>query len=161
MAAIAMTMLCGVVGLGIDLGMWYRTTRLMQNAADSASIAAARDGTASYETTGQAVAAQYGFVNGVGSVTVTVANGQTCPSGGSTCYSATVTQGSPPRYFSAVLGYSPPALSSSAMANAGTQRSYCMLMLATSGTDPALTANGVPKANLAGCSIMSNTGMNC
>src|SRR5579859_6477650 len=68
--AVVLTGLCGVVGLSMDLGMWYRTTRALQNASDAAAIAAARDGTSSYQSTGKAVAAQYGFVDGVGGITV-------------------------------------------------------------------------------------------
>src|ERR1700732_1255239 len=90
LTGIAMLVLCGVVGLGIDLGMWYRTTRLMQNAADSAAIAASMDGSSSYQSTGQAIAAQYGFINGTDNITVTIANNQTCPNGQTDCYSATI-----------------------------------------------------------------------
>src|SRR3984893_14116860 len=78
LTGIAMLVLCGVVGLGIDLGMWYRTTRLMQNAADSAAIAASKDGTSAYQSVGQAIAGQYGFTTGVDNVTVTILDNQTC-----------------------------------------------------------------------------------
>src|SRR5579863_5617346 len=54
-AALAMTVLCGILGLAIDVGLWYRTTRAMQNAADAAAIAAARDGTSTYQATGKGV----------------------------------------------------------------------------------------------------------
>jgi hypothetical protein len=47
------------------------------------------------------------------------------------------------------------------MAGGGQTHKYCLLALASSGTDPAILTNGAPKADLVGCSIMSNTGMNC
>jgi Flp pilus assembly protein TadG len=119
LAGIAMLVLCGVVGLGVDLGMWYRTTRLMQNAADSAAVAASKDGTSAYQSVGQAVAAQYGFTTGVDNITVTVLDNQTCPDGETNCYSAAITQAAATQYFSTALGVSPPALSASAMAAAG------------------------------------------
>jgi Flp pilus assembly protein TadG len=161
MAAVAMLVLCGVVGLGIDLGMWYRAVRLMQNAADSAAIAASKDGTSSYQSTGEAVAAQYGFTNGVDGITVTITNNQTCPNGQTNCYSAAVTQASAQQFFSTVLGFSAPTLSAGAMASGGQTHPYCLLALAYSGTDPAILSNGGPKADLSHCGIMSNTGMTC
>jgi Flp pilus assembly protein TadG len=158
--AIALVALCGAVGLGIDTGMWYRTHRAMQNAADAAAIAAARDGSANYQAVGKAVAARYGFVNGTSGATVLIANGQPCPGGTSNCYSATVTQPAP-RYFTALLNVPPPTLSAAAMSAGGQVHSYCLIALGTSGTSPALLANGVPKADLSNCSAYSGTDMTC
>src|SRR5581483_11805868 len=117
-SAAAMLVLCGVTGLGVDVGMWYRTKRAMQNAADSAAMAAALDNSAAtYQAAGKAVAAQYGFVDGSGGVNVAVANAQSCPGGGtSNCYTATVSQQAP-QYFSQVLGIAAPTLSASATAS--------------------------------------------
>lgn len=159
-AAIAMVALCGVVGLGIDAGMWYRTQRGMQNAADAAATAAARDGSSNYRVVGKAVAARYGFVDGTGGVSVLLASGQPCPDGTSNCYSATVS-GPGPRYFAPVLGVPAPHLSALAMSAGGQVHSYCLLALATSGTSPAVVANGVPKADLSNCSVYSGTSMTC
>jgi uncharacterized membrane protein len=75
--ALVATLVVAIVGLGIDVVDWYRTDRAMQNAADSAAIAAARNGTSSYQSEAKAVAAQYGFVDGTGGVTVTALNNQT------------------------------------------------------------------------------------
>jgi Flp pilus assembly protein TadG len=149
-----------IVGLGIDVIVWYRTERAMQNAADAASMAAARNGTASYQSEAKAVAGQYGFVDGTG-VTVTALENQTCPNGQTDCYLVTVANSAAPQFFSQVLGFPAPGLSSAAMAGGGQTHNYCILALASSGTDPAITTNGAPKANLAGCSIMSNTSSEC
>jgi Flp pilus assembly protein TadG len=105
-----------IVGLGIDVVSWYRTDRAMQNAADSAAIAAARNGTSSYSSEATAVAAQYGFVDGVNGVSVTPLNNQTCPNGQTDCYLVTVAMATAPQYFSQVAGFPAPALSSAAMA---------------------------------------------
>src|SRR5262249_20093387 len=133
----------------------------MQNAADSAVIAAARNGTSSYQSEAKAVAAQYGFVDGTGGVTVTALNNQTCPDAETNCFKVTVAMATAPRFFSQVVGLPAPPLSSAATAGGGLTHNYCLLALASSGTDPAITTNGAPKADLAGCSIMSDTGMNC
>jgi Flp pilus assembly protein TadG len=149
------------VGLGIDLIDWYRTDRAMQNAADSAAIAAAENGTSSYQNEAKAVAAQYGFVDGSNGVTVTALNNQTCPDGTTNCVTVSVAMAAAPQFFSQVIGFPAPALSSAAMAGSGQTHNYCLLALAGSGTDPAITTNGAPKANLAGCNIMSNTSAEC
>jgi uncharacterized membrane protein len=39
------TLVIAIVGLGVEVVSWYRTDRAMQNAADSAAVAAATNGT--------------------------------------------------------------------------------------------------------------------
>ena len=156
------TVIVAIVGLGIDVIGWYRTERAMQNAADAAAIAAARNGTATtYAFEAKAVAAEYGFVDGSGNVTVTAWNNQTCPNGQTDCYLVTVATSAAPQFFSQVVGFAAPKLSSAAMAGGAQTHYYCLLALASSGYDPAIRTNGAPKANLAGCSIMSNTSATC
>ena len=104
LTALALTLLIGIVGLAVDVGMWDRTNRALQNAADAAVIAAALNGTGSYQNEAKAVAAQYGFVDGVNGITVTALNNQTCPDGATDCYQVTVAQASTPRFFSPVVG---------------------------------------------------------
>jgi Flp pilus assembly protein TadG len=158
---IVATVVVAIVGLGIDVIGWYRTERAMQNAADAASIAAARSGPTSYQFEAKAVAAKYGFVDGTGGIAVNAQDKQTCPGGQTDCYLVTVADSAAPQFFSQVLGFPAPALSSAAMAGGGQTHNYCLLALASSGTDPAITTNGAPKADLAGCSIMSNTSSEC
>jgi Flp pilus assembly protein TadG len=162
--------LLGAWGVAFEVGNWYLTTRAMQNAADSAAVAAATNGSSSYATEAAAVAAQYGYVNGTNTVTVTASNTATCPSGGNTCYSVTITS-TKSLLVSQVVGYGGNAtlngapaqkLTSTAIATQSTQQvPLCMLALGASGITEALTGNGTPNANLAGCNIMSNTGANC
>jgi len=159
--ALLATVLTAVLGLGIDMGAWHRTDRILQNAADAAAVAAARNGTSSYQSEAKAVAAQYGLVDGAGGVTVTALNNQTCPNGQTDCYSVSIAMAAAPQFFSQVVRMPAPALSSSAMAGGGQTHSYCLIALSSSGTDPAITTNGAPKADLSGCSIMSNTGADC
>jgi len=159
--ALLATVLTAVLGLGIDMAAWHRTDRILQNAADAAAVAAARNGTSSYQSEAKAVAAQYGLVDGAGGVTVTALNNQTCPNGQTDCYSVSIAMAAAPQFFSQVVRMPAPALSSSAMAGGGQTHSYCLIALSSSGTDPAITTNGAPKADLSGCSIMSNTGADC
>src|SRR5215813_15153232 len=52
--ALMATVLIGILGLGIDIGAWHRIERALQNAADAAAIAAARNGTSSYQSEAKA-----------------------------------------------------------------------------------------------------------
>jgi len=159
-AALAMTLLVGVVGLAVDVSMWYRITRSLQNAADSAVIAATINGTSTYQSEAKAVAAKYGFVDGASGITVAALANQTCPDTSPDCYKVTITQASAPVYFFAVLGLSGSALSASAIAG-GSNHTYCLLALAGSGADPAISSSGAPATDLTNCTLMSNTAARC
>src|SRR5437667_1859047 len=158
---IVATVVIAIVGLGVDVVGWYRTDRSLQNAADAAAIAAATNGTSTYQDEAKAVAAQYGLVDGAGGVTVTAADSQTCPNGQTTCYKVTVAMSTAPQFFSQVVGLPAPPLATAAMAGGFLTHSYCVLALASSGTDPAISCKGCSKADLTGCTIMSNTGSDC
>ena len=168
LSALAMPVLVGMAGLAIEGGNWYQTKRLMQNAADSAAIAAATNAGARYAFEAKAVSGQYGYTDGIDNTTVTASNAATCPAGGSTCYSVTITK-NVPLVFSRLVGFDTSAragerraisLSSVAVAQrATTTREYCILALNTIGTP--LVSNGAPNANLAGCNVMSNNNATC
>src|SRR3974377_1316172 len=90
MMALMLPVLCGFMGLGFEVTDWYLQTRGLQNAADSAALAAAANGSPSVNVEADAVAAQYGFVNGAKNVTVTALNNVACPDGTNTCYSVQI-----------------------------------------------------------------------
>jgi hypothetical protein len=170
LTAFALPALLATGGLAFEGAHWYQVKRAMQNAADSATIAAASNGGASYATEAKAVAAQYGFQDGVDGVTVIVSNSATCPTGGSNCYSTTIT-GAVPLVLAPLVGYQGDAvkngeaaqsLSASAIASQSTSpRKYCILALASSGAVQGIRANGAPKADLSGCDVMSNSAAVC
>jgi hypothetical protein len=157
--------LVGVLGVGFEVSNWYMNGRGMQNAADAAAIAAATNAGANYDVEAKAVAAQYGFVDGVNNITVTASNTATCPGGGNTCYGVTISR-KVPLLVSQVVGYhgdttlngaAAKQLSSSAIAShPNTPVSFCLLALGPQG----IRTNGAPKANMA-CDTMSNTGSTC
>jgi Putative Flp pilus-assembly TadE/G-like len=163
LTALSLTVIIGMVGLALDVSMWYRTDRALHNAADAAVIGAALNGTDTYASEAKAITAQYGFVDGSNGITVTALNNQTCPSPSTAtdCYKVTVAQASAPMFFAPVLGISAPPVSGAAMASASATHNYCLLALASSGTSPAIDGNGASKANMNGCSVMSNTGATC
>ena len=154
--------LVGALGLGFEVSNWYLTARGMQNAADSAALAAATNGGSNYDVEAKAVAAQYGFVNGTNNISVAVSNSAACPGGGTNCYSVAIS-GFVPLLLSQVVGYRGDATLNgaaqkqlSAQAVATTPIPFCLLALGGNG----IRTNGAPKANM-GCNVMSNTTATC
>jgi Flp pilus assembly protein TadG len=169
MTAIALPVVIGAVGLGVEGSSWLTTQRNLQNAADAAAVAAATNGGANYADEARAVAALYGFTDGVGNVVVTASNTAPCPTGGNTCYSVTVAEATP-LFLAQVIGFTGTTLpdgshvagmAATAVAErTQVPRPYCILALATSGAE-GIRTNGNPKADLARCNIMSNTSATC
>src|SRR5579863_4893391 len=161
-------MFVGGLGMGAETALWYVDQRNTQNASDAAALAAAADGTTNYSTVANAVAAQYGFVDGTNGVTVTPTNTATCPSGGNNCYSVAITM-KQQLYLLPVVGFSgnttyngsaAQTIQGSATAKqAPVIHNYCLLTLST--ITSSLDSNGAPKANMAGCNIMSDGGATC
>jgi Flp pilus assembly protein TadG len=168
MFGLALPVLLGGLGLGMESAYWYVDQRGMQNASDAAALAAASDATSNYASTATAVAAQYGYQNGVNGTTVTSTNTAACPSGGNACYQVTISY-KQQLFLLPVVGFrgnatvgGQPAqtLNSSATAiQATTPRNYCLLALNTIGT--SILGNGVPNTNFAGCNTMSNASATC
>jgi Flp pilus assembly protein TadG len=169
MTGLLAPVLIGGLGMAMESSYWYVDQRGMQNAADAAALAAASDGTSNYASTVSAVAAQYGYTNGVNNATVAWSNSATCPGGlSNNCYSVTVTY-KQPLYLLPVVGFrgnttvsGAPAqtLQASAIAAIGTTpRQYCLLALNTIGT--TIQTNGAPHANMAGCNVMSDASADC
>jgi Putative Flp pilus-assembly TadE/G-like len=169
MMAFILPPLIGTFGLGFEVANWYLITRSMQNAADSAALAAATNASTNYATEAKAVTAQYGFTDGINTVTVTASNTAACPGGGNTCYSVTITQ-TLSLFLSQAIGYpgnttlngaAAQQLTSTAVATQSTiQVPLCLLALGTSGAQDIVT-NGNPKANMNNCSVMANTSARC
>jgi Flp pilus assembly protein TadG len=168
MMGFLLPILVGGMGLGFEISNWYSQSRAMQNAADSAAISAAANAGSNYDVEAKAVAAQYGFVDGSKNVTVTASNTATCPAGGNTCYSVTISS-VVPLYLSQVVGYtgdtklngaSIKTLTSASIAQQGNkQQPICLLALGKTGT--ALRSNGGPNTNFTGCTVMSDSAATC
>jgi Flp pilus assembly protein TadG len=163
-AALLITALVGMTGLAVEVSYWYFYQRAMQNAADAAAIAAATNSTSSYANEAKAVAAQFGFPDGSGNITVTASNPATASGCTANCYTVTVAD-AVPLFMSQVVGYvgngkGGTNVTASAVATSAAAYSYCILALASSGAE-GIRSNGAPKANLQGCNIMSNTTATC
>jgi len=176
MTALLIIPLAALLGIATEGGSWFLITRAMQNAADSAVIAAATNGGNStggtdYVNEGKAIASSYGFVDGSNDATVTVpapakyASISSCAA--SDCYQVKVTK-TVPLYLIELVGFNGNAVLGStrgqtlgavALATVKTvDQPFCLLALGTSGA--AIQTNGSPAANL-GCNVMSNGNSNC
>jgi Flp pilus assembly protein TadG len=169
--ALALPVLLGIAGLGIEGSNWFTTRHDMQNAADAAVLAAATNNSDNYLNEARAMGKQYGFTNGSDDATVTASNAATCPAGGTDCYSVTITK-KLALVFAQVLNFTGNTtvgtsngiqLSVTAIAKKTTiPREYCILTLGNgTTTSQDFRANGASSANLSGCNIASNTSMNC
>lgn len=169
MVALLIVPLVGVMGVATETGNWFLIQRSMQNAADSAVLAAGQNGNTatngslpSYQAEARSVAANFGFTDSVNSTTVTPVNNQTCPAplSGSNCYMVTITRNVPVN-ITRIVGYTGTGggmQSISARAIAGpisVITEYCILALGSSGT--GIRINGGPNVNLGGCNIASNS----
>jgi Flp pilus assembly protein TadG len=167
---VLMIPLVGGLAIGFEVSNWFLITRAMQNAADTAAIAAATNASSNYDVEAKAVAAQYGFIDGTNNVTIAASNTAACPNGTNTCYSVVIS-GFTPLLLSQVVGFRGDTtlngtlekkLSSVAVATPATQpQNLCMLALAGSGVGQGIRTNGAPVANMNGCNVMSNTGAQC
>ena len=158
----------GTVGLAVEASYWQMHQRAMQNASDSAAIAAAMEGGSNYAAVANAVAAQYGFVNGNGNIVVAVSQTSSAAGCTSKCYTVSISD-QVPLFLSPVVGYKGTStvntrpmtsVDTSSVATETGGTSYCILALASSGAQ-GVTSNGAPKANLQGCNVMSNTTATC
>jgi Flp pilus assembly protein TadG len=145
LVALAMPVLVGTMRLAAEASYWYVHQRGMQNAADAAAIAAATNAGSGYAAEAKAVAAQFGFQDGSGNITVAATNpntasGCTTAAGSAnSCYAVTVSD-KVPLFLSQVVGYAgngkgATPLSATAVAQNGAAYPYCLLAL--SPTPPA------------------------
>ena len=169
--ALVLPAFIGVLGLGIEVSYWLLHNRSLQNASDSAVIAASQAGALGYMATAKAVARQYGLVDGASGVTVTASNTATCPvTGGATCYSVTIAN-TVPTYVGALVNYlgtttvggvKSTRISAIAIASPSAVSSeYCLISLSSTPGTLGIDSKGSPKADLTGCGERSNSNMSC
>jgi len=178
MFALMLIPIAGSIAFAVELAGFNYVQRSAQNAADSAAIAAAtvNSGAATTGSTSlneaRAAARPYGYINGQDNVAVN-SGVVTCPTGtqgtSPVCYEAVITT-TFPLTFSRVVGFlgsggsgnqtiSARAIATAGGGGGGATTSPCYWALST---DPsALTGHGIPFANLTGCSVFSNGGIDC
>jgi hypothetical protein len=166
--------------MGVEASNWYLTQRAMQNAADTAAIAAATNNSGATNSNGctvvgdfcneaKAAAASYGYTDGTSNVTVTptyMTSG--CPGSLSECYKVTIVKNIPLELLQAV-GYNGTAsvtvsgahaqqLVAVSIARPKIPVDYCSIAL---GAGNSFTIDGGPNVNLAGCDLFSDGNLKC
>ncbi len=170
MVALLLVPLVGMLGMATEASSWFLMQRGMQNAADSAALAAATNGgTVTYATEAKSVATSYGFTGGANNTTVTVVNNDnTVPSVcNSACYRVTISR-NVPIYLTQIVGYTgsvalnggrAQTVSTFAVASPNAiPTSYCLVSL---GGGDAFHINGGNSVNLNGCYVRSNGNTTC
>jgi Flp pilus assembly protein TadG len=169
--ALLLVPLIGAFALAAEASGWYFTQRSMQNAADTAALAAATNGGTTYAGEAAAAAARYGFVNGANNATVAATYPVTCPAGGTTCYQVTITKVTP-IFLSRITGFNGSNAVgggrgqksiATAIASQRSLKKYCMMTFQHTGNtnSQAFTINGGPSVDLGGCDIYSNHNVKC
>jgi hypothetical protein len=168
--------LAGGLGMGVEASNWYLTQRAMQNAADTAAIAAATNGSTTTCTVvgdfcheAKAAAARFGYSDGVSNVTVTPAYLTSgCPGSLTKCYKVTLVKNLSLELVQAVGYNGTPGVTVNgahaqqiqvvAIARPKIPVDYCSIAL---GTGSSFTINGGPNVNFAGCDLFSNGNLKC
>jgi len=171
LVGLCLSLMLGASGLAVDVGLWYSDRRAAQGAADAAAYSAAVDymnsaspSVAYAQSTAQAVAAQYGFVNGQNGVTVTVNTPPTSgnyTSGTNNAFEVLITK-SEPLAFSA-LELTSASIKARSVAVPGATGKYCVEIL--NSTPGALNVNfnlsGAATVDLSSCGIADNGPGSC
>jgi len=161
--------LLGLVGLGTEDGVWLYTHQTMQSAADAAAFSAAENysingaglslsgSSSSLTTETNAIAAQYGFVNGKSGVTVTLNLPATSGSykGVANAVEVIITQVQP-RLFSKLWNRNNVTITARAVALSNAAQG-CVLALDPSASSAAL-ASGSTTVNLNNCDLDDDSG---
>ena len=168
--ALAIPALVGTMALGTETAFWYLMTRKLQNAADSAVIAASLAPAGGHISQAKAVARRYGLIDGANGIVVAAVDNAVCPAGGSDCFRVTITA-KVPLILSPVVGFlgtstlngarSTNLVGQATAQRGASSRNYCLVALAGDGVLLALLASGAPKADLKGCGVGSNSAMRC
>src|SRR5579883_3370125 len=158
LTAISMVLLLGVAGLGTEAGSWYVTKRSMQGAADAAAFSAAVAGSAgaSYSADGNAVAANFGYVNGANHVTLQVNNPPSMGAyaGAASAYEVIISQPQP-QLFSKLFMASAMTITARAVANTTGGIESCITTLGTQN-GAGVTINGTDTITLGNCNLVDN-----
>jgi Flp pilus assembly protein TadG len=158
--AIMMPVLIGLVGLGVDYGVWMNASQKMQAAADAAAFSAAAlltSGTGGDVTTqADAIASAFGFTNASNGVSVTVNKPPASGAHTSTAGAVEVIIRQPqPRFFSAVISSGQTTVAARSVAVAGSSGG-CVLALNPTASG-AISLQGTSNVTLSGCNLYDNS----
>src|SRR5690242_4175879 len=159
MVAIAMPILIGFAGMALEMGSWFAIHERMQNAADSAALAAGRAYVANHSADlaaqASATASSYSFTAANGS-TVTVNRGPTSGAyAGDSSKIEVIIQQPQSRTFSAIFTGSTVPISARAVASIN-PTPVCLLALSASASS-ALSMSGGAVVSTPACDVRVNS----
>jgi hypothetical protein len=159
--AICMTVLIGFMGMGVDVGMLYRSRQKVQIAADAAAVAAAVDyeynsSIAHAELAGKAASATNGFTDGSNGITVTINTPPTSGPSLGTGYFEAIVQSPNQAMFTRALGFSNFNVSARAVAGV-IVGDACIWALAKSGIGFYVQGSYDIQAPTCGAYVYSNS----
>lgn len=160
MFALMLPLLIGIVGLGLEAGIWFKERRELQTIADAAAVSAAIENT--YGATSaeiEAVATMEATSNGYDATTDTLTYVGTPTSGayvGDTAYIEVLFTRQLETILSQVLFSLSPSTTARAVAGTTSDQEACVLALAGTGTGIKLSGNGT-SVTMAGCSLVANS----
>ena len=162
-AAVAMPVLIGIVGLGAEVSLWHTMQQKQQNAADSSALTAATayylDSASSANTYARSVSATYGYIHGENGTTITV--NRPPLTGNYTTKNLAVeviVEQTQSRLFSKFFINNAQVIKARAVAFA-TGASGCVMSLSGSASN-AVKISGGANVNLTACSLISNSSAN-
>jgi Flp pilus assembly protein TadG len=153
---LAMVPIIAALGAAVDYSRANNAKASLQAALDTAVLAGAKDGSSNWLTT-----ASNTFNGNIVSKGATI-NSSSFSFDGSSTYTGQATA-TVPTLFVGLMGFSALNLSANSVVATGTPDNSCILTLdqGQPRSDVSLTLNGAPNVSLTGCSMRSNTSMNC
>jgi Flp pilus assembly protein TadG len=160
MMGVATPVLVGFMALAIDTTYWETAKLRMQAATDQAAQGAGRAYKSGGSVTGEAAAvlAANGYVNGVGNVSVAVAQPPTAGAYAGNPHAIAVTLTQPQRnIFSSVLGVSAPVLTATSVTAPPTSPGGGACIIALGTTGETVTINGSNLIDTQFCNFYNNS----
>ncbi|MCC2108430.1 MAG: Tad domain-containing protein [Hyphomicrobiales bacterium] len=161
LVALAAPAIVGLAALAVEGGYAYSQHAAMQSVSDLAALSAAeartRDGNAANPTLeARAIAAQNGYVNNVGDVTVSVNSPPTTGTYPNGSVEVIVSRQQKPILMS-LFRKTAYTIAGRSVAVAGATGNGCILALDTSSSDTGISAGGSPVVNMPNCAAYSNS----
>lgn len=157
--ALMMTMLMGLLGVGVEVGSWYMARRSLQTAADAAAIAGALEEARGSADRVTSAATKEATRNGAEAAKDVILINAPPTSGaykGDTQAVEAIITRPEGRLFSAVLASDTVSISARAVARVRTVGQACVLALDTSAPG-AITGQGSSTLNMQGCTLAANS----
>lgn len=161
MFALMLPVIVGLIGLGVEVGLWYSVKRNLQGAADAAAIAAAyeiSDGSSSatIASTAESDASRNGYNTSIGTITVNIPPTSGSYTTNTNAVEVILTETRTMLFGNVISDSADVTISSRAVALSGGDGDACVLALNTS-VAKALEFSGNSAINTAGCIIASNS----